>query len=71
MKYVLLFFLFYVLFKFVTRILIPVLRAGRTVKAQMREMQSRMEEMQQQASTPQPSKPKVVDGDSIDYEEIK
>jgi hypothetical protein len=39
----------------------------------MREMQQQMEDMQAKANNPGPaaSKPKPVEGDYIDYEEIK
>lgn len=65
--------IFYILFRFVTRFLLPVLRVTRVASTRMREMQQQMEDMQAKANNPGPaaSKPKPVEGDYIDYEEIK
>jgi membrane protein insertase Oxa1/YidC/SpoIIIJ len=64
---------FYIMFRFVTRFLLPVIKVTRTASAKMREMQAQMEQMQQKANNPAPSpkQPKVQEGDYIDYEEIK
>jgi hypothetical protein len=71
MKFLLLTLVFYLVLRFVLRIVLPAVKLGRMANSRMREMQQKMEEMQQQAQNPAPGKPKVVDGDYIDYEEIK
>jgi uncharacterized protein YoxC len=71
MKFILLTLAFYLILRFVIRFVLPVIRMTSAAKAKMREMQQQMEGMQQQANTHQAPKPKVSDGDYIDYEEIK
>jgi uncharacterized protein YoxC len=64
---------FYILFRFVTRFLLPVIQVTKQAKNHMRSMQEQMEQMQQQANSPNPTpkRPKVQEGDYIEYEEIK
>ena len=68
-------FLFYLAYKIVFDIIIPVYRTTRQVKKGFREMNERMNEhmnQQQQTATPeQPKKPTVRPDDYIEYEEIK
>lgn len=66
-------FFFYIMFRFVTRFLLPVIQVTRKAKAHMRDMQQQMDQMQQQANNPNTSykRPKVQEGDYIEYEEIK
>lgn len=67
-------FFFYVMFRFVTRFLLPVIQVTRQAKNHMRSMQEQMEQMQQQANNnanPTAKRPKVQEGDYIEYEEIK
>ncbi|MFT3949722.1 MAG: hypothetical protein QM763_22350 [Agriterribacter sp.] len=77
-KFILYFFLGYLLFRFITGFLIPVFRTGKQIKRQFNDMQQRMEEqMKQQQATagnPQqaeksPENPPV--GEYIDFEEVK
>jgi hypothetical protein len=52
----------------------PVMQITKMAQDRMQDMQKQMEQMQQQqrANTPpQAAKPKRVDGDYIDYEEVK
>lgn len=62
----------YFLVRFIFNFVIPVYRATRQMKGQVREFQERM-----QGQTPPPdfeqqqAKPKVKEGDYIDFEEIK
>jgi hypothetical protein len=72
-------FLGYLLFQFIFRFLIPVIRTTRQVKRGFREMNSRMNEFMSQQGTQssEPAKPqadkkeKSQAGDYIDFEEIK
>lgn len=72
MKYLFLGLALYFLFRFIVRFVIPVARVTRMASSRMREMQDQMNQMQQQANNPNPApKPKPVDGEYIDYEEVK
>ena len=59
----------YLGYQFIFKFLLPVMRATRQVKDQMRGFQSKMEEQQQDFQQPKEEKKKA--GDYIDYEEIK
>ena len=62
----------YLAYQFIFKFLLPVMRASRQVKDQMREFQSRMQGQQEGAAQPPPkSENKKKAGDYIDYEEIK
>lgn len=67
----------YFFIRFVFNFLIPLIRAGRRMKAQMREFQDRMNQQQQfqehqtQFSTREKQDNKTPAGDYIDFEEIK
>jgi hypothetical protein len=51
---------------------IPIFRVTSVAHGKIREMQQQMEEMQKKSNTPPPAaKPRQVDGDYIDYEEVK
>lgn len=71
MKIILWTLLFYVLFRFITRFVLPILKVTRMASSRMRDMQQQMEEMQQKANTPPAPERKVKEGDYIEYEEIK
>ncbi|MEI8110072.1 MAG: hypothetical protein WCH59_03700 [Chitinophagia bacterium] len=68
-------FLFYLLYRFITNLVVPVGKATQQMKQQMQEMQNRQEAYQRQQaaeqvtqkSTPTASK----GGDYIDFEEVK
>lgn len=70
--------LFYFAYRFIFNFIIPVVKATRQVKSQMREFQAKMQE-QQQAETvrqsafvkTQPSSAPGAKEDYIDFEEIK
>lgn len=68
-------FLFYLAWKLVFNLVIPVYRTTKKVKRGFREMQQKMEEaqkQQQQQSRPQPiQEKKPIDGDYIEFEEVK
>ncbi|MCC6287102.1 MAG: hypothetical protein IT249_04395 [Chitinophagaceae bacterium] len=77
-KFILYFFLGYLLFRFITGFLIPVFRTGKQIKRQFNDMQQRMEEQmkQQQADTgnTQQTEKSVNNtsvGEYIDFEEVK
>ncbi len=60
------------LFRFIMRIVLPVMQVTSATQKKMREMQNQMEEMQKKAANPEPkAKPRRVEGDYIDYEEVK
>lgn len=65
----------YILIRFVFNFVIPVFRATRQMKSQMRDFQTRMQNHQEQdfkhANSRQQDKPSVKQGDYIDFEEIK
>lgn len=63
-----------VIFRFISRFILPIVGITNMAQQKLNEMQRQMEEMQQkqqqtQANTAQ--KPQQVDGDYIDYEEVK
>ena len=75
-KYILFAILAYVLYQFIFKLVIPVYFATRKIKKGFREMQSKMQEQQQQQGfTPQASpsnpEPKKKAGDYIDFEEVR
>ena len=65
----------YVLFRFVFSFLIPVLRATRQMRGQMKDFQNKMHDQQQQTFhepvNEKHPKASVKEGDYIDFEEIK
>lgn len=72
MKVILYCLVFYFLYRFITRFVIPLVRVTRSANEQLRKMQDRMNEMDQQRnSPPPPSAKKTIVGDYIDYEELK
>lgn len=67
-KFILFLVILYMLVRFVMRFLLPVLKITRMTHQQMNDMRRRMDEMQGGKS---PRQQKRVDGDYIDYEEVK
>jgi hypothetical protein len=66
----------YVLVRFIFNFIIPVYRATRQMRGQMRDFQQRMQGQQEQqsfeqSSTQKQTKASVREGDYIDFEEIK
>lgn len=61
--------------RFVFRFLLPIMQVTSMAQSKMREMQKQMEEMQKQSQNnnakAQPSRPRNIEGDYIDYEEVK
>jgi len=70
-------FLFYLLYKFVVDLVIPVGKASSQVRDQMRRMQEQQQAQQQQQQQYQHQQEQVrknedrKDGDYIDFEEVK
>lgn len=63
-----------VILRFISRFLLPILGMTNMAQQKLNEMQRQMEEMQrkqQQAQAATAKKPQQVDGDYIDYEEVK
>lgn len=63
-----------VILRFISRFLLPVLGMTQMAQKQMQDLQRQMEEMQkrQQQAQANASKPKQeLDGDYIDYEDVK
>lgn len=71
MKFILYCLAFYFLYRFITRFVIPLVRVTRSANEQLRKMQSRMNEMEQQNTPPPSAAKKTIVGDYIDYEELK
>jgi len=66
--------IFFFLFRFLARFLLPVFKITRQASQHMRHMQQQMNEMQQRQQQPPPppkAAPRQVDGTYIDYEEVK
>lgn len=60
--------------RFVFRFLFPVMTMTKVAQEKMMQMQQQMEDMQRRqnaASQPKASAKKNIDGDYIDYEEVK
>jgi hypothetical protein len=68
-------FLFYLAYKFVFDLVIPIYKTTRRVKKGFREMQERMNQHAQQFQQPQkstaPNEKQDKTGEYIDFEEIK
>ena len=64
-------FIIVVLYRFVTRFVLPVFKMTKTASDHMRKMQQQMQDMQQQAQQGPSRAGKHLDGDYIEYEEIK
>ena len=79
LKYLLIFFACYLLVRFIFGFVIPVLKAGITVRKKMKEMHSQMEGYQNtetssssiNTSEGRKSSAKASSSDYIDFEEIK
>jgi hypothetical protein len=62
-------FVIVILYRFFTRFVFPVLNLTKQARDHMRNMQQQMQDMEEQMQRPQQSK--SVDGDYIEYEEVK
>lgn len=79
LKYLLWAILFYFLIRFIFNFLIPVIRTGRHMRAQMKEFQNNMNQQNQfdnskneyNAAPQQQKNHKEKTGDYIDFEEVK
>jgi hypothetical protein len=72
-KYILFAILVYVLYQFIFNLVIPVYRTTRKIKKGFREMNTHMNQQQQQSSPSSSQGPisKAKAGDYIDFEEVK
>jgi hypothetical protein len=72
-KYVLFAILIYVLYQFIFNLVIPIYQTTRKIKKGFREMNTRMNQQQQQSSpsSSQDTGSKAKAGDYIDFEEVK
>jgi hypothetical protein len=68
LRFVLFLLILFLLLRFVMRFVLPVMKITRMTHSHMNDMRRKMEEMEQKQRAPQP---KRVDGDYIDYEEVK
>jgi uncharacterized membrane protein (DUF106 family) len=59
----------YMVYKFVRRFLMPIMKMTRMTQNHLNDMRQKMEHMEQKQNNHQSSR--RVDGDYIDYEEIK
>jgi len=64
-------FIIVTVFRFISRFLLPILQITRAAQNKMREMQEQMNTMQQEQKNKKTSNEKSIEGDYIDYEEIK
>jgi hypothetical protein len=72
MRYIIYPLLFFFLYRFLVRFLIPLFQVTRVASQRMREMQSQMENMEQKSNASSTTHtPRQVDGDYIEYEEVK
>lgn len=67
-KFVLFLFIIFLLIRFVMRFLLPIMKMTRMTHKHMNDMRQKMDNMQQQNNS---TKQRRVDGDYIDYEEVK
>jgi hypothetical protein len=56
--------------RFVTRFVLPIFQVTSMTQDRLRQMQQQMDNMQKKNAAPEKQK-KSVDGDYIDYEEVK
>ena len=61
----------YILIRFIFNFVIPVFRATRQMKSQMRDFQSRMQHQEQEEFQQKPTRTEAKQGDYIDFEEVK
>lgn len=74
LKYVLIGFFLYFLFKFVVDFIIPVVRTTRQVKRQFDAVREQQQHYYQEKTTPTPSAKKSTSADQddyLDFEEVK
>lgn len=64
-------FIIVTVFRFISSFLLPIFHITRAAQNKMREMQEQMNAMQQEQQHKKPSNEKSIEGDYIDYEEIK
>ncbi|MFA6057629.1 MAG: hypothetical protein WC756_05495 [Taibaiella sp.] len=67
-RFVLFLFILFLVIRFVMRFVLPIMKMTRMTHQHMNDMRKKVDEMQQQQTT---QKHKRVDGDYIDYEEVK
>jgi signal transduction histidine kinase len=72
-RFVLFLLVFILLIRFVMRFILPVMKMTRMTHQHMNDMKKKMDEMKQgsYSGNPSPGQKKQVDGDYIDYEEVK
>lgn len=70
-KFVLFLIIFFFIIRFVLRFIMPVIKMTRMTQYQMNEIKKKMEGMQQQGPVNPNQQRKQVDGDYIEYEEVK
>lgn len=67
-RFVLFLFILFLVIRFAMRFVLPIMKMTRMTHQHMNDMRKKVDEMQQQQTT---TKHKRVDGDYIDYEEVK
>ena len=73
-KFIVTLFIIGIILRFLGRYILPIFRITSAANSQMRQMQEKMKEMEQQMNqAPKPAQAKKVkkDGDYIDYEEVR
>ena len=61
----------YILIRFIFNFVIPVFRATRQMKSQMKDFQNRMQHQEQEEFQQKPTRAEAKKGDYIDFEEVK
>lgn len=70
-KIIVLLVIIFLIARFVMRYVMPIILVTKTAHDKLSEMQKRMEQMQQEQERATKKKNRSVDGDYIDYEEVK
>jgi uncharacterized protein YoxC len=75
-KFIITTIIIYFLARFIFRFVIPIVRVTRQAQSNINDLRSKMEHMQEQQQSTQrqstrSTPPKTIDGEYIDYEEVK
>ncbi len=70
-KIIVLLVIIFLIARFVMRYVMPIVLVTKTAHDKLSEMQKRMEQMQQEQERATKKQNRSVDGDYIDYEEVK
>jgi hypothetical protein len=60
-----------IIYRIITRFIMPVFHVGNTVNDRLRDMQNQMRDMEQKVNQTAKTSNRKKDGDYIDYEEVR